>query len=51
MNEKVPLAALPEFKSRQPHDISQPPVTGSDALLWPAGIQTDTKTAHIRINK
>jgi hypothetical protein len=24
----------PEFKSQQPHGVSQPPVMRSDALLW-----------------
>jgi hypothetical protein len=28
------LTALPEFNSQQPHGGSQPPVMGSDALLW-----------------
>ena len=30
----------PEFKSQQPHGVSQPSVMGSDALFW--GLKTAT---------
>ena len=31
----------PEFKSQQPHGGSQPSVTRSGALFWPAGMHAD----------
>jgi hypothetical protein len=40
------LTALPEFNSQQPHDGSQPSVTGSDVL---SGVSKDSYSVSIYI--
>jgi hypothetical protein len=39
----------PEFKSKQPHGGSQPPVMGSDALFWCVSEDSDSVITYLNL--